>query len=116
MAAPRARQQDLGGQDAFVANPSIIQSIGCIVAIGDNHIGRSDTALSPILSASGWKDRHARLPFCFYDALRFGMVYRDSGAAIYDERHRCRVLTNLQRRTWSLGYQLEVMPAEGSVS
>ncbi len=44
---PRARQQDLGGQDAFVANPSIIQSSGCIVAIGDNHIGRSDTALGP---------------------------------------------------------------------
>jgi len=32
-----------------------------------------------------------KIAFLFCNALRYGMVYRDPGAAAYDERHRGRV-------------------------
>ncbi|MGJ7043804.1 hypothetical protein J2Y63_007095 [Shinella sp. BE166] len=57
-----------------------------------------------------------KIAVLFFNALRFGMAYRDPGAAAYDERHRGRVLANLQRRARSLGFQLEPMIAETSVS
>lgn len=87
-------------------------------------IGRSDTALGAFyrrLSGRIGKQKAVtatarKIAVLFYNALRFGMIYRDPGAAAYDERHRGRVLANLQRRAWSLGFQLEPMIAETSVS
>ncbi|WP_245596879.1 hypothetical protein [Leisingera aquimarina] len=52
----------------------------------------------------------------FYNAIRYGMTYQDQGAAAYDERHRQRVLSNLQRRAKTLGYALAPMPGEWAVS
>jgi transposase len=87
-------------------------------------LGRSDTALGAFyrrLAARIGKQKAVtatarKIAVLFYNSLRFGMVYRDPGAAAYDERHRSRILANLQRRARSLGYQLELMPAEGCVS
>lgn len=50
------------------------------------------------------------------NTLRFGMIYRDPGAIAYDERHRGRVLANLQRRAKTLGYSLAPMPDADCVS
>jgi hypothetical protein len=52
----------------------------------------------------------------FYNALRFGMTYDDPGAAAYEERHRTRVLANLQRRAKTLGFELARVPAPEAVS
>jgi len=38
-----------------------------------------------------------KIAVLFYNAIRHGMAYQDQGAAAYDERHRQRVLANLQR-------------------
>lgn len=77
-------------------------------------VGWSDTALGAFycrLSSRVGKQKAVtakarKIAVLFYNTLRFGMAYRDPGAAAYDERHRSRVLTNLQRRTKSLGYHL----------
>ena len=47
-----------------------------------------------------------KIAVLFYNAIRRGMTYQDKGAAAYDERHRRRVLTNLQRHAKSTGYAL----------
>ena len=80
-------------------------------------IGRSDTALGAFyrrLAARIGKQKAVtatarKIAVLFYNTLRFGMTYRDPGAAVYDERHRGRVLANLQRRAKTLGYSLAPM-------
>lgn len=42
----------------------------------------------------------------FWNALRFGITYQDPGATAYEERHRTRVLANLQRRARRFGFEL----------
>jgi transposase len=87
-------------------------------------IGRSDTALGAFyrrLAARIGKQKAVtatarKIAVLFYNTLRFGMTYRDPGAAAYDERHRSRVLANLQRRAKTLGYSLAPMPAAKCVS
>lgn len=87
-------------------------------------IGRSDTALGAFyrrLAGRIGKQKAVtatarKIAVLFYNALRFGMVYRDPGAAAYDERHRDRVITNLQRRARSMGYELAPMTAGDCVS
>jgi len=59
-------------------------------------IGRSDTALGGFyqrLAGRIGKQKAVtatarKTAVLFYNALRFGMVYRDPGSAAYDERHR----------------------------
>lgn len=87
-------------------------------------IGRSDTALGAFyrrLSARIGKQKAVtatarKIAVLFYNAIRHGMTYQDQGAAAYDERHRQRVLANLQRRAKTLGYALAPVPAEPAVS
>lgn len=77
-------------------------------------IGRSDTALGAFyrrLSSRIGKQKAVtatarKIAVVFYNALRFGMTYNDPGAAAYEERHRTRVLANLQRRAKTLGFEL----------
>ncbi len=57
-----------------------------------------------------------KIAVLFYNALRYGMVYRDPSATAYDERHRGRVIANLQRRARSMGYDLSPMAAGDCVS
>lgn len=57
-----------------------------------------------------------KIAVLFYNTLRLGLTYHDPGAAAYDERHRTRVLANLQRRARSLGYTLAITEAAEAVS
>jgi transposase len=87
-------------------------------------IGRSDTALGAFyrrLSSRIGKQKAVtatarKIAVLFYNTLRFGMSYHDPGAAAYEERHRTRVLANLQRRAKTLGFTLAPMPDEEAVS
>ena len=87
-------------------------------------IGRSDTALGAFyrrLSSRIGKQKAVtatarKIAVLFYNAVRHGVTYQDQGAAAYDERHRQRVLSNLQRRARILGYALAPMPEQRAVS
>ncbi len=87
-------------------------------------IGRSDTALGAFyrrLSFRIGKQKAVtatarKIAVLFYNAVRFGMTYRDPGAAAYEERHRSRVLANLQRRAKTLGFGLAPLPDGEAVS
>lgn len=87
-------------------------------------IGRSDTALGAFyrrLSSRIGKQKAVtatarKIAVLFYNALRFGMAYHDPGAAAYEERHRTRVLANLQRRAKTFGFELAPIPAPEAVS
>lgn len=87
-------------------------------------IGRSDTALGAFyrrLSSRIGKQKAVtatarKIAVLFYNTLRFGMSYHDPGAAAYEERHRTRVLANLQRRAKTLGFTLAPMPEAEAVS
>jgi len=57
-----------------------------------------------------------KIAVLFYNAIRFGMPYRNPGAAVYDERHRGRVIANLHRRARSLDYQLKPLATGECVS
>lgn len=57
-----------------------------------------------------------KIAVLFYNAVRFGMTYRDPGAAAYEERHRSRFLANLQRRAKTLGFALAPLPNTEAVS
>lgn len=87
-------------------------------------LGRSDTALGAFyrrLSARIGKQKAVtatarKIAVLFYNAIRHGMSYQDQGAAAYDERHRKRVLTNLQRRAKMMGFTLAPIPNAEAVS
>ena len=87
-------------------------------------IGRSDTALGAFyrrLSFRIGKQKAVtatarKIAVLFYNAVRFGMTYRDPGAAAYEERHRSRVLATLQRRAKTLGFALAPLPDAEAVS
>jgi transposase len=51
-----------------------------------------------------------KLAVLFYNALRYGMHYRDPGASYYEQRYRERVVRNLTRRARQLGYTLQPTP------
>ena len=57
-----------------------------------------------------------KIAVLFYNTIRHSMSYQDQGAAAYDERHRQRVLANLQRRAKTLGYTLAPVSSEPAVS
>lgn len=87
-------------------------------------IGRSDTALGAFyrrLSSRIGKQKAVtatarKIAVLFYNTLRFGMTYHDPGAAAYEERHRSRVLANLQRRAKTFGFELAPLPTAEAVS
>jgi transposase len=87
-------------------------------------LGRSDTALGAFyrrLSARIGKQKAVtatarKIAVLFYNAIRHGMTYQDQGAAAYDERHRKRVLSNLQRRAKTMGFALAPIPNVEAVS
>ncbi|UOM37082.1 IS110 family transposase [Acuticoccus sp. I52.16.1] len=87
-------------------------------------VGRSETALGAFyrrLSSRIGKQKAVtatarKIAVLFYNTLRFGMAYCDPGANAYEERHRTRVLANLQRRARTLGYELAPVPEPPCVS
>ncbi|MFC6461757.1 transposase [Paracoccus aerius] len=95
-----------------------------LLRVAATTIGRSDTALGafyPRLSFRIGKQKAVtatarKIAVLFYNAVRFGMTYRDPGAVAYEERHRSRVLANLQRRAKTLGFALAPLPNTEAVS
>jgi transposase len=84
-------------------------------------VGKTDSALGAFYRRLGLRIGKAKaitatarkLAILFYNALRHGMDYSDPGATAYEERHRERMLHNLERRAKQLGYVLEPAPAVG---
>ncbi len=87
-------------------------------------IGRSDTALGAFyrrLSARIGKQKAVtatarKVAVLFYNTVQHGMTYQDQGAAAYDEQHRQRMLSNLQRRAKTFGFALAPIPEPAAVS
>ncbi len=88
------------------------------------NVGRTQTAMGAFyrrLSARVGKAKAVtatarKLAVLFYNALRYGMDYKDPGVAYYEEQHRQRVLKGLRRRAHELGYQLSVPGSTAEVS
>ena len=62
-----------------------------------------DTAIFIIFSITATAHKLARL---VYSMLRYGTAYADMGQQAYEQKHRDRVLTSLQRKAKAFGYQL----------
>lgn len=82
-------------------------------------VGRTDTALGAFyrrLAARIGKAKAVtatarKLAVLFYNAVRFGMHYRDPGADAYEVRSRQRVIQQLHRRAAEFGFTLQHTPA-----
>lgn len=117
-------QQYLRRKAAILADTPILQSCRCTLSSG----GSSDwpkrqgpgRVLPPTVIGIGKQKAVTatarKIAVLFYNAIRHGMTYQDQGAAAYDERHRQRVLSNLQRRAKTLGFALEPIPQTEAVS
>jgi transposase len=84
-------------------------------------VGRTQTALGAFyrrLAARVGKAKAVtatarKLAVLFYNAVRFGMTYRDPGVSAYEARFRQRVMRNLQRRAKEFGLRLVPETADG---
>jgi transposase len=85
------------------------------------NVGKTDSALGAFYRRLAMRVGKAKavtatarkLAVLFYNTLRHGMDYSDPGASDYEERHRRRVVQNLERRAKQLGFTLEPAPAAG---
>ena len=88
-------------------------------------VGKSNTALGAtyrrfaarIGKAKAVTAIARKLATLVYNALRYGMEYKDKGADYYEEQYRNKVVSNLKRRAESLGFILlqkdQTLSAEG---
>lgn len=82
-------------------------------------LGRTDTALGAFyrrLSARVGKSKAVtatarKIAVLFYNAMRFGMNYRDPGADYYERQYRERVIKQLHRRAVEFGFTLQPTPS-----
>ena len=82
-------------------------------------VGRTSTALGAFyrrLAARIGKAKAVtatarKIAILFYNAMRFGMSYRDPGEDQYEQRYRERVVKGLHRRAAEFGFTLQ--PSEG---
>jgi transposase len=85
------------------------------------NVGKTDSALGAFYRRLAMRVGKAKavtatarkLAVLFYNTLRHGMDYSDPGASDYEERHRRRVVQNLERRAKQLGFTLEPASAAG---
>ncbi|MCH9674539.1 MAG: IS110 family transposase [Gammaproteobacteria bacterium] len=90
---------------------------GALLRLAALNVGKTDSALGAFyrrLAARVGKSKAItatarKLAILFYNTMRYGATYSDPGASYYEERHRARVVSNLQRRAHSLG--LSVAPS-----
>ena len=100
-------------------NSSRLSSQLRLVAV---NVGRTETALGAFyrrLAARIGKAKAVtvtarKLAILFYRAMRFGMQYQDPGADQYEQRHRERVVKQLERRAARFGFSLQ--PVQEGVS
>lgn len=79
-------------------------------------VGRSNTALgafyrrlaSRIGNAKAVTATARKIAVLFYNAMRYGMDYRDPGADHYEQQYRDRVVKQLHRRAAQFGFVLQV--------
>ncbi|MGR2683108.1 transposase [Chromobacterium haemolyticum] len=82
-------------------------------------IGRSNTALGAFYRRLAARIGHAKavtatarkVAVLFYNAMRFGMDYRDPGADYYKQQYRERVVKQLRCRAALFGFELQLQPA-----
>lgn len=89
-------------------------------------VGRSNTALGAFYRRLAGRIGNAKavtatarkIAVLFYNAMRYGMDYRDPGADHYEQQYRDRVIKQLHRRAGQFGYalQLQEVPAWKLVS
>jgi hypothetical protein len=87
-------------------------------------VGRTNTALGAFyrrLAARIGKAKAVtatarKLAVLFYNTLRYGMAYHDTGASYYEEQYRRRLLKGLHRRAKELGYELVAVGATEGVA
>jgi len=80
-------------------------------------IGRTNTALGAFyrrLSARIGKAKAVtatarKIAILFYNAMRFGMAYKDPGADHYEQKYRERVVKGLHRRAAEFGFTLQTV-------
>jgi len=85
-------------------------------------VGRSDTALGAfyrrlagrIGTAKAVTATARKIAVLFYNAMRYGMDYRDPGADHYEQQYRDRVIKQLHRRAAQFGFALQ--PHESSAT
>jgi hypothetical protein len=78
-------------------------------------VGRSNTALGAfyrrlaarIGNAKAVTATARKIAVLFYNAMRFGMNYRDPGADHYEQQYRDRVIKQLHRRAAQFGFILQ---------
>lgn len=78
-------------------------------------VGRSNTALGAfyrrlagrIGTAKAVTATARKIAVLFYNAMRFGMDYRDPGADHYEQQYRNRVIKQLHRRAAQFGFALQ---------
>ncbi|MCW5620894.1 MAG: IS110 family transposase [Burkholderiales bacterium] len=84
-------------------------------------VGRTDTALGAFyrrLAARVGKAKAVtatarKIAVLFYNAMRFGIHYKDPGADHYERRYRERVIKQLYRRAAELGFSLQESSSVG---
>ncbi|HXZ10196.1 MAG TPA: IS110 family transposase [Paraburkholderia sp.] len=78
-------------------------------------VGRSNTALGAFYRRLAGRIGNAKavtatarkIAVLFYNAMRYGMDYRDPGADHYEQQYRDRVIKQLHRRAAQFGYSLQ---------
>jgi len=78
-------------------------------------VGRSNTALGAFYRRLAGRIGNAKavtatarkIAVLFYNAMRYGMAYRDPGADHYEQQYRERVIKQLHRRAAQFGYLLQ---------
>lgn len=82
-------------------------------------VGRSNTALGAFYRRLAGRIGNAKavtatarkIAVLFYNAMRYGMDYRDPGADHYEQQYRDRVIKQLHRRAAQFGYSLQPQEA-----
>ena len=95
-----------------------------LLRIAAVNVGRTSTALGAFyrrLAARTGKAKAVtatarKLAVLCYNAVRFGLKYKDPGANYYEERYRQRVLHNLRRKAEHRGFALVETPVTDGVS
>jgi hypothetical protein len=78
-------------------------------------VGRSNTALGAFYRRLAGRIGNAKavtatarkIAVLFYNAMRYGMDYRDPGADHYEQEYRARVIKQLHRRAAQFGFALQ---------
>jgi len=86
-------------------------------------VGRSNTALGAFYRRLAARMGNAKavtatarkIVVLFYNAMRFGMDYRDPGADHYEQQYRVRVIKQLRRRAAQFGFALQSQDLPESV-